>query len=555
MRGESRKTPNWLIGLICVIVIAIGSWVAFTKQVPWGGGTTYDVVFNSAQNIRADSPVRIAGVDVGQVKGVEALAQSDNELLAQSDADTAGAGDSPPVTGAVVSIELEDAALPLKQDATFKLRPRLFLEGNLFIELRPGSPSAPEADEGYTFPPQQTSNSVQLNEFMTGSLQRDSRQNLRVFLDQFGEALIDRGGAESFQTVYRTSKGAFRSTSQVSEALLGENPHDLSGLIRNLDRVIRGLGRNEGALQDTVTNLATVTGSLAAEDQALEQAIIELPQVLDAADPAFASLNRAFPPVRALAREALPGVRSTEPMLIEATPLLQQVRLLSRPAELRGLVADLVPTVPRLARLTRDTQPFLEQTRALSSCFNNVIIPWSNDTVDGGPDYNSTNKGPAGTVAEETAYGLVGISGESRSGDANGQYIRVAGGGGLNTVQLDTPTGSQFGVTQFPLEGSMPPKDSSLKTPYRPNRPCENQDPPDLRAVTSGLGPTPTQAQAETEVPEDSREAQRREDAGAVLESLDEARRLEEDGERAEARQAAKRAERELDRFNERYGS
>ena len=32
---------------------------------------------------------------------------------------------------------------------------------------------------------------------------------------------------------------------------------------------------------------------------------------------------------------------------------------------------------------------------------------------------------PFGRVFEETAYGLAGIAGESRSGDANGQYIRV----------------------------------------------------------------------------------------------------------------------------------
>ena len=60
-----------------------------------------------------------------------------------------------------------------------------------------------------------------------------------------------------------------------------------------------------------------------------------------------------------------------------------------------------------------------------------MIIPWSLDEVEGGPGYTH----PAvGEVYKETAYGLAGISGESRSQDANGQYIRVAGGGGTNTV-------------------------------------------------------------------------------------------------------------------------
>ena len=61
-----------------------------------------------------------------------------------------------------------------------------------------------------------------------------------------------------------------------------------------------------------------------------------------------------------------------------------------------------------------------------------MIIPWSNSSV---PDPNfppPTVTDGAGThpatVSEETGYGLVGIGGESRSGDANGEYIRVEAG-------------------------------------------------------------------------------------------------------------------------------
>jgi phospholipid/cholesterol/gamma-HCH transport system substrate-binding protein len=556
MRALSLKqVPNWLIGLVFIILIAIGSYVAFTKKVPWGGGSSYDVVFNSAQNVRVDSPVRIAGVEVGTVKGVEPLETSDAGGEVVSEDDDAAAGSGTPQTGAVVTLELEEAALPLKEDATFKLRPRLFLEGNLFVELRPGSPSAAVVDEGHTFPPSQTSNSVQLDQFLTSTLQGDARKDLRVLLDQFGQALVDEGGANSFRELYRASEDSFKYTSQVNEALLGENPHDLSGLIRNLDTVVRALIVNETALQDTVTNLATVAGSFAAESEALERAIIELPQVLDAAEPAFANLNAAFPPLRAFSREALPGVRSTEPMLIETTPLLRQVRLLSRPQELRGTVAALRPTVPRLARLARRTPPFLEQSRALASCFNRVIIPWSEDTVRGGGSYKHQATDP---VYKETAYGLVGIAGESRSGDANGQYIRVAGGGGTNTVQSPiSSSGETFaGVTPFPLEGVMPEIESSAKTPFRPNRPCENQEPPNLNAGTPGAPPTgggplplplplPVKGEA-ADIVEDSQEA---------IETMTEAAKLEDEGEKREAKETEREGHRLFQRFYKRYGN
>ena len=163
MRNQSgRRLPNYMIGLIMMIILAVASYVAFTKQVPWGGGTEFKVVFNSAQNLRPNSPIRIAGVEVGKVKKVEAL-DADGD-----DAEATAAGSAP--TGAVVTMEIDDDGLPWKDDATFTLKPRLFLEGNLFVDVRPGSPGAPVVDAGYTFPPAQTSNTVQLDEVLTGAL-------------------------------------------------------------------------------------------------------------------------------------------------------------------------------------------------------------------------------------------------------------------------------------------------------------------------------------------------------------------------------------------------
>jgi len=542
MRNQSgRRLPNYAIGLIMVVVLAIASYVAFTKQVPWGGGTEFKAVFNSAQNLRPNSPVRIAGVEVGKVTAIEPVGGD----IAPTEEGEIGAVQS----GALVTMELDEDGLPLHEDAQFKLRPRLFLEGNLFVELRPGSPAAPVVDPDYTFPPQQTSNTVQLDEILTGVLQADTRANLQVFLDQFGKALIDEGGAKSLQVLNRASPDAFKFTSQVNQALLGENPHDLSELIGNLDRVIRGLGRNEGALQGLVTNLRITTGSFAAQDVALERAIAELPNTLDAGQNAFASLNESFPPTRAFAREALPGVRTTPETLAAATPLLRQLRLLAQPSELRGLVADLRPAVPDLAKLTRETIPFLKQTRALSSCFNNVILPWANDRISSTNAAYNADHGSKGRVFEETGYGLAGIAGESRSGDANGQYIRVIGGGGTNTVQsFDQSTGENLaGVTPFPLDGSMPRY--GPKTPFKPEKPCENQDPPNL--VSSDGGPPP---QEMSDPATGTNGLPVLEDSVDVLEGLSAAATATQEND-PEAEELQEEAQKDLENLRERYGS
>jgi phospholipid/cholesterol/gamma-HCH transport system substrate-binding protein len=486
--AQRKRLPNWAIGLILIVILAIASVYAFTKAVPWSNPYTVKAVFPSASNIRPASPVRIAGVNVGKVTEIEHLDAADaTEVLTQAGtSDDQAPSGGEPSSATVVTMELEESALPLHTDATMKLRPRLFLEGNLFVDLKPGTPNEEVADDGYVFPISQTAVAVQLDQVFT-TLQSDVRSNLQILLDEFGTA-FRRGGAEGFREIYRTSPGAFRYTAEVNDALLGTEEHDLSELIVNLDSTVKAL--NQGSdIQDLITNLRTVLGSFAAESENLEQAIALLPDVLREGEPALASLNSSFPALRAFAREALPGVRSTPATLDAATPLLAQVRgLVSRP-ELRGLVADLRPAIPDLAALAQDSVPVLNETRALSSCFNEVIIPFGYQQV------NDPETPASGQIYEELGYGLVGISGESRSGDANGPYIRVQAGGGPNTVtypnSYQTATGlvDAVGLTSAPLEGGIPAIEDSAKTPFRPGVPCERQDPPNLEASVFDLSP------------------------------------------------------------------
>ena len=468
--NDSRRLSNFQIGLIAIVLTFIGFYLAFTKSIPFAGhGYQLKAVFADAQNVRAKSPVRISGVDVGEVSDVQHVT------------DANGNGED----AAMVTMDIKDSALPIRQDATMQLRPRLFLEGNLFVDLHPGSPSAPELGSGSVVPENQTSASVQFDQVLT-SLQAPVRQDLQIFLKEFGGALAKYGGAEGFRESLRTSPAAYEFTSQVNQALLGTQPGDLAGFVSNLDVVARELNANSAHLQGLITNLNTVSGAFAANQASLREAIIELPQTLAVGRPALFKLNRDFPPLRAFAREALPGVRSANKALDYANPWIGQLRQLISEPELRGLVNDLRPTIPDLAALSSGSLPFLEQVRTLSSCFNNVVIPWSNTDIP-----NSDSDPPAGKVYQETAWGFSGVAGESRSGDANGQMFRVLGGGGQNTIApFNTPdlAAPLTGIAPFDFLGSQPAKQSSAKTPFRPDVPCETQDPPDLN---SEIGPAP----------------------------------------------------------------
>jgi phospholipid/cholesterol/gamma-HCH transport system substrate-binding protein len=514
--GQHKRLPNHVIGLILVVVVVVASFLAYNKKLPWSHGYEIKAVFTTAENIRVKSPVRIAGVDVGTVTGVQHLTSNSPDYEAATGNSHPPKKTAPGQQAAIVTMEINDNGRPINEDATFKIRPRLFLEGNMFVDLQPGSPTAPEAPDGYTFPLTQTASAVQLDQVLS-TLQGNVRQNLQTFLQEFGDALTKYGGANGFRTYYATSPGANRYTAEVNQALLGTEPNDLSNLVKNLDSTVQALDADQTGLQNLITNLRIVTGSFAAQHQALASAISELPRTLAVGRPALADLNDAFPPLRAFAREALPGVRSTPETLDAATPLLQQVRGLVSKPELRGLTHDLRPTIPRLTKLSNRTIPFLNQSRALASCFNQTIIPWSNTEVPDPDPAPPTVTDGAGThpakVYEETGYGLAGVGGESRSGDANGEYIRVEAGGGVNTPAIPGPINGSVGqvVTSQPQSQTVPfvgfaesqilgsrpnlsaGHEDSLKTPFKPTVPCERQQPPNLEASS---GPAPQQTPA-----------------------------------------------------------
>ena len=265
-------------------------------------------------------------------------------------------------------------------------------------------------------------------------------------------------------------------------------------MISGLGRVFRGLSANQEALSNLITNLRRVTGAFAIEDQALGEAIERLPGFLAEGEPTFQELNAALPHLRAFAREALPGVRRSPEALRAGLPMLQQVRALMSPSELRGLVARLRPTIPELTRLARANVGLFSEQRAFSSCFNEVIVPWSHSTVEAPSDYPLDI---GGRTFETTGYAFTGSSGESRSGDAAGQHLRVLGGTGSNLVRFGEIAGRDqiFGLTPFPLLGAIPRLNDSEKTVYEPEIPCEQQEPPNLAA---GIGSPPEQEPAPT---------------------------------------------------------
>ena len=221
-----------------VVLLVVGSYLAYTKEIPFADkGFEVEATFENAATLRATAPVRIAGVNVGEVTDVELV------------------GDA-----AQVTFTVNDAGLPIHEDATIEIRPRLFLEGNFFLELTPGSPSAPELEDGGSIPITQTATAVQLDQVLS-ALEGDIRLNLRRLLEGYGTALTyeptRRGGpqpgsrlqgetaAESLNDSFEYGAAAGRGAAIVNDALIGQERGDLSGLIAAQADVFKKLASRE----------------------------------------------------------------------------------------------------------------------------------------------------------------------------------------------------------------------------------------------------------------------------------------------------------------------
>ncbi|HEX6389677.1 MAG TPA: MlaD family protein, partial [Solirubrobacteraceae bacterium] len=198
--GAWRREPNYFrIGAIVLAVMAAVTFLGFTKDIPFVNNP-YEIkaAFRDSSGIKSGSPVRIAGVEVGKVASVEPASEGSR--------------------AAIVTMKIQDRGRPIHADAEAKIRPRIFLEGNFFVDLKPGSGAAKELDDGATLGVNQTATPVQLDQVLK-VLKSDIRANLQRTLAELGRTQ-DAGGAAALRASLDHQPAAYKFSAIVSEALL-----------------------------------------------------------------------------------------------------------------------------------------------------------------------------------------------------------------------------------------------------------------------------------------------------------------------------------------------
>ncbi len=171
-------------GVVALILLMIGFYLAFTKSIPFtSNGYEVKATFSNAVNIADKSPVRIAGINVGKVVGKEGSGQN-----------------------TAVTFTVDDEGQPIHNDAAAQIRPRLFLEGNWFVDLDPGTPESGLLEDGGSIPVSRTSTSVQIGDVLR-TLQIPERGNLQKLLIGLGTGFNSEPTAEEDLTFEPSVQG------------------------------------------------------------------------------------------------------------------------------------------------------------------------------------------------------------------------------------------------------------------------------------------------------------------------------------------------------------
>ena len=349
-------------------------------------------------------------------------------------------------------MQIQDKGRPLHDDAHVQDPPAHLPRGQLLrrrharhVRASRGSPTATR------FPVNQTATPVQLDQVLT-ALQSDTREDLKTLAARVRRR--PRGqGRQGLQRV-----------DQVLEARLPRLGDRLRGAARRAGarplrlhrprRRRRRRARPQPASRSrTWSRTSASTAGAFARENAEPRGRDRRAAAHAARRPARArALNRSFPGrARASPATCARASRSSGPTIDAALPL---ARAAARPGlRARAARPDRRPAPDRPGARQPDQRERAAHAagarrrraaRTRSSC-RGATTRSPDPTVPGRPA-RSTRSRPSRSP---------GLAGESRSGDANGQWFRVLAAGGTNLVQLGT---GMFVTTALPLLGVNPPK-------------------------------------------------------------------------------------------------
>lgn len=464
-RRHGHRLHPLVVAVLVILGTAAVTFYAFNGGLPFTHQFTLSAVVTNSVNVRGGDPVRIDGVDVGQVQGVSADG-----------------------TRSRITFTLSASALPVHRDATLRIRDRLFLEGSYYLALEPGTPEAPILRDGSTIPVSQTTGPVQLYQVLS-LFTAPARQSLVGSVNELAQ-----GFAQPNRSLAQTGSGAIKEaapqfapllkdTALITRALRGTAPGDLARLLHSTASVTGTLAGSAGQLTSLVRAVNTTAGALVSSDGALARSVAGLDQTLAAAPPALHAVNAALPPVRELAITLDPSLVVAPPILDHLTATVSRLAAVLAPAERGPLLTSLDATFRQLPSILTQLARAFPIGKQVTDCLSTHVLPILRSHVPDG----SLSSGR--TVLQDFLHFLPGLAGASGSFDGDGPYTRFVAGAGTNSLTGDfdghpvvatLPSGGKAIQGARPLWfGDLQPSD------FRPDARCAAQRVPSLVSATA----------------------------------------------------------------------
>jgi virulence factor Mce-like protein len=352
------------LALACAAVVAVVGMGASGDDD--GGVYKVRAIFDSGFSVIKGEDVKVAGVRVGSVEGLEVT--RDNK--------------------AAIILAIEKAGFDdFRADASCRIRPQSLI-GEKFVECTPTQPRAegdplppplreiPDGEEGAgqrLLPVGNTERSVDLD-LVNNVLRLPYRQRLSVVLNEFGTAVA--GNGQNLNEAIRRADPALKETDRVLQ-ILAEQNQVLADLARDGDAVLAPLADRRTQVADFVDKAGRVAQATADRRTDLERTFARLPRFLDELRPTMVRLgafaDEATPVTEDLGEQAPSLTRFARALGPFSQAGIPAFKSLGEAAEV-GLVAvpATLPFTKELRATAQEAKPLAANLKATLESFRDT---------------------------------------------------------------------------------------------------------------------------------------------------------------------------------------
>ena len=269
-------------------------WSAFGGPVPLKPhGYRFETSFAEATQLAQEADVRISGVNVGRVKKID---------LGVGRTDT--------------TIELKDEYAPIPQDSRAILRQKTLL-GETYVELTPGTKTAPKIPEGGRLEIAQVAPTVELDEIFR-AFNKETREGFQTWQQDLGKGI--EGHGDEFSDFLGVLP-AFAENSNDVVTILNSQERATREVIKNTGVVFDALTERGDQLTQWIDNSNNLLQTTARRDDSLRALWQAFPSFIDESSLALRRLESYAKNTTPLLKDLVPVGTQLSNVLVQASGL------------------------------------------------------------------------------------------------------------------------------------------------------------------------------------------------------------------------------------------